>query len=74
MRRTAQPPWVADSALTHTHNLPRGTVADHDLPQVPLNDGLSDDLHAARTMIFLIYLSRLGFTTRDVTIFNLSIC
>ena len=33
-----------------TLNLPRRTPADHHLPKVPLNDGLSDDLHAARTV------------------------
>ena len=33
-----------------TLDLPRRTAADHHLPKVPLNDGLSDDLHAARTV------------------------
>ena len=31
-------------------NLPRRTAADDHLPKVPLNDGLSEDLHAARTV------------------------
>ena len=54
-----------------TLNLPQRTAADHHLPRVPLNNGLSDGLHAARTVTN--FLSRLGFTARDVTIFNLSI-
>ena len=44
-----------------TLNLPRRTAADHHLPKVRLNDGLSDDLHTARTVTrFLeagVYLS-----------------
>ena len=32
-----------------TLELPRRTAADH-LPKVPLNDGLSDYLHAVRTV------------------------
>ena len=44
-----------------TRNLPRRTAADHHLPKVPLNDGLSDGLHTARTVTrFLeagVYLS-----------------
>ena len=35
-----------------TLNLPRRTAADHHLPMVLLNDGLSDDLHAVRTVTF----------------------
>ena len=31
-------------------NLPRRTSADHHLPKVPLNNGVSDDRHAARTV------------------------
>ena len=54
-----------------TLNLPRHTVADHHLPKVLLKDGLSDDFHSARTVTKK--KSRLGFTARDVTIFNLSI-
>ena len=34
-----------------TLNLPRRTAANHHLPQVPLNDGLSDDLDTTRTVI-----------------------
>ena len=30
--------------------LPRRTAVDHHLPKVPLNDGLSDDLHAVRAV------------------------
>ena len=41
--------------------LPRRTAADHHLPKVSLNDGLSDDLHAVRAVTtFLkarVYLS-----------------
>ena len=33
-----------------TLNLPRRTAADYHLPKVPLNNGLIDDLHAARTV------------------------
>ena len=33
-----------------TLNLPRRTAADHHLPKVLLNDGLSDYLHAVRTV------------------------
>ena len=55
-----------------TLNLLRRTKADDHLPKVPLNNGLSHDLHTART-VTNICLSRLGFTARDVTIFNLSI-
>ena len=33
-----------------TLNLPRRTVADYHLPNVPLNDGLHDVLRAARTV------------------------
>ena len=33
-----------------TLNLPRRTIPDHHLPTVPLNSGVSDDLHAARTV------------------------
>ena len=33
-----------------TLDLPRRTAADHHLPKVPLNDGLSDDLHAVGTV------------------------
>ena len=33
-----------------TFNLPRSTEADHHQPKVPLNDGLSDELHAVRTV------------------------
>ena len=33
-----------------TLNLPRRTAADHHLPKVPLNNGISDDLHAVRTV------------------------
>ena len=33
-----------------TLNLPRRTAAEHHLPRVPLNGGLSDDLHAVRTV------------------------
>ena len=33
-----------------TLNLPRRTAAHHHRPKFPLNDGLSDDLHAARTV------------------------
>ena len=33
-----------------TLDLPRCTAADHHLPKVPLNDGLSDDLHAVRAV------------------------
>ena len=54
-----------------TLKLLRRTVADH-LPKVPLNDGLSDYLHASRTFP-VSCLSRLAFTARDVTAFNLSI-
>ena len=54
-----------------TLNLPRCTAADHHLPKVLLKDGLSDDFHSARTVTKK--KSRLGFTARDVTIFNLSI-
>ena len=55
-----------------TRNLPRCTAADHHLPKVPLNSGLSDDLHAART-VTNVFSSSLGFTARDVKIFHLSI-
>ena len=33
-----------------TLNLPLRTATDHHLPKVPLNTGLSDDLHAVRTV------------------------
>ena len=33
-----------------TLDLPRCTAADHQLPKVPLNNGLCDDLHAVRTV------------------------
>ena len=33
-----------------TLDLPRRTAEDHHLPKVPLNNGLSDGLHAARTV------------------------
>ena len=33
-----------------TPNFPRRTAQDHHLPKVSLNDGLSEDLHAARTI------------------------
>ena len=33
-----------------TLDLPRRTAADHHLPKVPLNHGLSDDLRAVRTV------------------------
>ena len=33
-----------------TLDLSRRTAADHHLPKVPLTDGLSDDLHAVRTI------------------------
>ena len=33
-----------------TLNLPRQTASDHHPPKVPLNNGLSDNLHAARTV------------------------
>ena len=33
-----------------TPDLPRRTAADHHLPKVPFNDGLSDDLHAVRAV------------------------
>ena len=33
-----------------TLKLLRRTAADHHLPKVPLKDGLSDDLHAARAV------------------------
>ena len=49
-----------------TLNLPRRAVADHNLPKVPLNDGLSDYLHAARAVTTLA--TRLAFTARDTTI------
>ena len=38
-----------------TLNLLRRTAADLYLPKVPLNDGLSDDLHAARTITNVFY-------------------
>ena len=31
-------------------DLPRRRAANHHLPMVPLNDGLSDDLHDVRTV------------------------
>ena len=31
-------------------DIPRCTAADHQLPKVPLNNGLCDDLHAVRTV------------------------
>ena len=44
-----------------TLDLPLRTAADHHLPKVSLNDGLSDDLHAVRAVTtFLkarVYLS-----------------
>ena len=46
-----------------TLNLPRRTPADHHLPKVPLNDGLSDDLHAVRTVTTFfefVYVSIVG--------------
>ena len=33
-----------------TLDFPRRTAADYHLPKVPLNNGLSDDLHAVRTV------------------------
>ena len=33
-----------------TLNLPRRTAADHHLPKILLNDGLSDDLHVVRAV------------------------
>ena len=33
-----------------TIDLPRLTASDNHPPKVPLNDGLSDDLHAVRTV------------------------
>ena len=33
-----------------TLDLPRRTAEDHHLPKVPLNNGVSDDRHAARTV------------------------
>ena len=33
-----------------TFDLPRCRAADHQLSKVPLNDGLSDDLHAVHTL------------------------
>ena len=53
-------------------DLPRRTAADHHLPKVPLNNGLSDGLYTART-VTNVFFSRLGFTARNVTIFYLSI-
>ena len=41
-------------------DIPRCTAADHHLPKVPLNNGLSDDLHTVRTVTNLF--SKLGFT------------
>ena len=49
-----------------TLNLPRRKAADHHLPKVPLNNGLSDYLHAARAVTTLA--TRLAFTARDTTI------
>ena len=46
-----------------TLNHPRRTVADHHLPTVPLNSGLSDDLYAARTVTNV--LSSLGSDRDD---------
>ena len=46
-----------------TLDLPRCTAADHHLPKVPLNDGLSDDLHAVRTVTTFfefVYVSIVG--------------
>ena len=39
-----------------TLNLPRCTAADHHLPKVPLNNGLSDDLHAPRTVTTFFFV------------------
>ena len=39
-----------------TLNLPRRTAEDHHLPKVPLNNGLSDGLHAARTVTNLFFI------------------
>ena len=46
-----------------TLDLPRCTAAHHHLPKVPLNDGLSDDLHAVRTVTTFfefVYVSIVG--------------
>ena len=43
----------------HTINLPRRAAADHTLPKVPFNDGLSDELHAARNVTTLFIKARI---------------
>ena len=43
-----------------TFDLPRCTAVFHHLSKIPLNDGLSDDLHAVRCVSTLF--SKLGFT------------
>ena len=45
-----------------TLDLPRRTAADHHLPNVPLNDGLSDDLHAARTFTLFFFSFSFSFS------------
>ena len=46
----ATPVGIGLGSHPPTLNLPRRTVEDRHLPKVSLNDGLSEDLHAARTV------------------------
>ena len=46
----ATPVGIGLGSHPPTLNFPRRTVEDNHLPQVSLNDGLSEDLHAARTV------------------------
>ena len=46
----APPVGIGFGSHPPTLNFPRRTVEDNRLPQVSLNDGLGEDLHAARNV------------------------